>query len=213
MSFFKSNEKAYNLDNKINKKIKNIVKKDNILNYDREKELIEYITNFYMKNIDNYSTYYGNDLLKLVDEDNKVLLDMFNMNNLLLNLKELLDNYEYDKFINDDNYRRNIMYATLLNIIKIGGPYKGSEYGLIYSKAFNFDYSTSMMYASYDSSMLNERFIEFLNKYISLGGSTNVYWLPNYFKNDTKDKYIMEPLYEVVKYTNMFGKNEKILQK
>lgn len=212
MNFFKSNEKAYNLDYKIDKKIKNEIKKDNNLDFDSIKELIVMITNWHIEKINHISKYYEDDLLHIVDEDVEILLDIFDMNSFLPNIKESLTEYEYNKFVKDDDYRRNIMYVSLLNIINTGGPDIGSEYGLIFSKAFNFDYATSMMYASYDSSMLNKRLSEFINKYLSLGGSTNVYWLPNYFNDNEKDKYIMEPLYEVVKCIKMF-ENEKILHK
>lgn len=217
MALFKINDKAYNLDYKINKKLKNEIKKDNDLNFDNLKKLVTELTNWHIENSNNASDkLYEGDLLKLVDEDVKTLLDIFDMSSFLLNIKETLNETEYNKFVEDDTFRRNIMYAALLNIIKIGGAYKGSEYGLVFSKAFNYDYATSMMYASYSKSMLNERYIEFLNKYLSLGGSTNVYWLPNYFSDNEKNRYIMEPLYEVIKYTKLFGKineNEKILQK
>lgn len=212
MMLFRSNEKAYNLDYKIGKRLREEIKIDDSLTYDNEEKLINLLADWHIKKMDHYSNYYENDLLKIANEDTKILLDMFDMNSFMEFLKGKIENYEYDKFENNYTYRRNIMYVALLQIIKNGGAYKGSEYGLIFSKAFNFDYATSMMYASYDSSMLNERFIEFLNKYLEIGGSLNTYWLPNYFSNNTKNKYDMEPLYEVYKYTKMFG-NEKILHK
>ena len=64
----------------------------------------------------------------------------------------------------------------------------------------NFDISIPMTYASYDGSLNNPRLKEFINKYIELGGSKYVYWLPNYFSKDIKNRFVMEELGDVINY-------------
>ncbi len=202
MKFISSVEKAYNLDIKKERKINEIIKKDKTLNKDEINKIISIISAWSICRYQNASKELYNEfnMLKLASENIKLLLEIFNMNSLNANLKEVLSKGEYEKFIKDDAYRREILYLALLQIINQGGKTYGAEYGLVYAKTFNFDLSTPLHYASYDEGMNDPRLKEYINTYLKLGGSKNVYWLPSYYSENKKQKYNMEELKYVIDY-------------
>lgn len=202
MKFISSVEKAYNLDIKKERKINEIIKKDKTLKKDEINKIISIISAWSICRYQNASKELYNEfnMLKLASENIKLLLEIFNMNSLNANLKEVLSNDEYEKFIKDDAYRREILYLALLQIINQGGKTYGAEYGLVYAKTFNFDLSTPLHYASYDEGMNDPRLKEYINTYLKLGGSKNVYWLPSYYSENKKQKYNMEELKYVIDY-------------
>lgn len=202
MKFISSIEKAYNLDIKKERKINEIIKKDKTLNKDEINKIISIISAWSICRYQNASKELYNEfnMLKLASENIKLLLEIFNMNSLNANLKEVLSKGEYEKFIKDDAYRREILYLALLQIINQGGKTYGAEYGLVYAKTFNFDLSTPLHYASYDEGMNDPRLKEYINTYLKLGGSKNVYWLPSYYSENKKQKYNMEELKYVIDY-------------
>lgn len=202
MKFISSVEKAYNLDIKKERKINEIIKKDKTLNKDEINKIISIISAWSICRYQNASKELYNEfnMLKLASENIKLLLEIFNMNSLNANLKEVLSKDEYEKFIKDDAYRREILYLALLQIINQGGKTYGAEYGLVYAKTFNFDLSTPLHYASYDEGMNDPRLKEYINTYLKLGGSKNVYWLPSYYSENKKQKYNMEELKYVIDY-------------
>lgn len=211
MKLFKNSyEKAYNLDLKINNIIKDIKKNNSSLDEEELRRLIDGFTDWFMNqsNITSTNMYKENDMLKFALEKQEVLLQNFNMNLLLKYLKESSLEHYHNKIVDDDLFRRKILYCTLLNTIKVGGRYKGAEYGLVFSKTFGFDLSIPLHYASYDSRMDNKRLKEYIDTYIELGGSKHVYWLPNYFDNDKKSKYCMEELEYVISYIDNLSKDK-----
>lgn len=229
MNIFRSIDyKTYDIDTKINNQIKSIrknylVKKIN----DEEKKAdnsalsyaIDKISTWYLirfENVLHMINESNRDLLKVVDLDKRFLLDVFCMNDLTKSLENTLTSEQKKLFENNFEFRRNILYCSLLDIIKKGGPFSGSEFGLVFSKMFNFDYSIAMHYASYDSSFYNPRLKEFINKYLELGGCKQVYWLPNYFSDDEKERFCLEELEDVIRISDCYEKGiygERPIQK
>lgn len=210
--FFKSNEKFYNLDIKKEKLIKNLIKQDNRLNEKNLNGLVNMISIYHtnqFKNIPN-QLYHNQDkdLIDVSKESRDLLLQIFNMNELYKILKEST-NYEKQRFEQDDNFRRNIMLASLYDIISSNGKYRGAEYGLIFAKAFNYNISVPMQYASYDG-MFDERFIKYVDTYLGLGGTDKMYWLPSYFDMNKKNKYDMEELYKVIDIISSYLNENKV---
>lgn len=202
---------TYDLDEKIEKQIRKIIKtyfkkkkkmEDKIEDKITLKNMIDEIAENHIIKFDMYTNSYSNenDLLEIASENKKFILDIFDMNKLIKILETVSTKEEIELFNNNDEFRREVLYTSLLEIIKIGGANKGSEYGLVFAKAFNFDISIPMTYASYDGSLNNPRLKEFINKYIELGGSKYVYWLPNYFSKDIKNRFVMEELGDVINY-------------
>lgn len=206
--FFKNSN---NLDVKKEKAIKKLIKEDSNLNEKNLNGLINFIaiyhTNQFKRIPEKLYHNQNKDLIDVSTESNDLLLQIFNMNELYKVLNEN-SNYEKQKFEYDDNFRRKIMNVALYEIISLNGKEKGSEYGLIFAKMFNFSLELPMQYASYDG-MYDERFIKYVDTYLGLGGSTTLYWLPNYFDNIEKNKYDMEDLNEIVyKLKNYLNKNK-----
>ena len=198
MFFKNSTARIYNLENKKQRKIKQLRKQDNQLNITNLDELINTVAIYHINQfrlLPNQLYNNNADLIDISKESKELLLEVFNINRLY---RVLNNNYNYEKhkFENDDEFRRSVMNAVLYQIIEIGGKEKGPEYGLIFSKIFNYKIELPMQYASYNS-IYDERFIKYIDTYLELGGSDNIYWLPNYFE-DNKNKYNMEPLYEII---------------
>lgn len=202
MKFISATEKAYNLELRKKRYLNKIIKKDDTLNIDTIDKIISIITAWSICRYSNASKelYNDNNLLKLANEEKKLLLEIFNMNSLLNNLKNVLDEQEYTKFSNDDSYRRNIMFSSLFQIIIQGGKTYGAEYGLVFAKTFNFDLAIPMHYASYEQGMRDPKLKEFIEVYLKSGGSKDVYWLQSYYSEDKKNKYNMEELEYVIKF-------------
>jgi hypothetical protein len=215
---------AYDLDERVERQMRKIIKtylkkkktmEDKIEDKITLKNIIDEIADNHMTKLDIYTNFYSNqnDLLEIASKDNKFILDIFDMNNFIKILETIATSEEIDLFINNDQFRRNILYASLFKIIKDGGAYRGAEYGLLFAKAFNFDIAIPMTYASYDSSMSNPRLKEFIDKYFELGGSINTYWLPNYYSNNIKNKYNMLELQEVVGFIDYLKDNKSYYKK
>lgn len=215
---------TYDLDEKIEKEIRKIIKtyfkkkklmEDKIEDKITLKNMIDEIAENHMTKLDMYTNVYSNqsDLLDIANFSKKEILDIFDMNKLIKILETLATKEEMELFNKNDKFRRDVLYVSLLEMIKLGGANKGSEYGLIFSKAFNFDLSIPMTYASYDSSLNNPRLKEFIDKYIELGGNTQVYWLPNYFSKNIKNRFVMEELNDVIDYIENYSDNKKSYSK
>ena len=202
MKFISSTEKVYNLEIKKEKQINELLKKDKTLSEQEVNILISIITAWSICKYSNASKelYKDSNMLKLAREDKKLLLEIFNMNSLLGNLNKVLKEEEYQRFLNDDSYRRKIMYLSLLQIINQGGKTYGAEYGLVFAKTFNFDLATPMHYASYEDGMSDPRLKEYIEVYLKLGGSKDVYWLPSYYSDNKKQKYNMEELSYIINF-------------
>lgn len=198
MFFKNTNDKIYNLDNKKQKIIKNLIKEDIQLNDLSLNELINLVALYHNNKFRQIpAQLYDNngDLIDVSKESKELLLEIFNIDELYKMIDEN-SNYEKEKFEKNDVFRRNIMNAALYQIIMLGGKEKGPEYGLIFAKMFNYDIEVPMQYASYDG-IYDVRFIKYVDTYLGLGGSNSIFWLPNYFSENKKDKYVMEPLYEI----------------
>lgn len=215
---------TYDLDEKIEKEIRKIIKtyfkkkklmEDKIEDKITLKNMIDEIEENHMTKLDMYTNVYSNqsDLLDIANFSKKEILDIFDMNKLIKILETLATKEEMELFNKNDQFRRDVLYVSLLEMIKLGGANKGSEYGLIFAKAFNFDLSIPMTYASYDSSLNNPRLKEFIDKYIELGGNTQVYWLPNYFSKNIKNRFVMEELNDVIDYIENYSDNKKSYSK
>lgn len=202
MKFISSTEKTYNLELKKEKQINELLKKDKSISKEEVEKIISIITAWSICRYSNASKelYKDSNMLKLASEDKKLLLEIFNMNSLLGNLNKVLKEEEYQRFLNDDSYRRKIMYLSLLQIINQGGKTYGAEYGLVFAKTFNFDLATPMHYASYEDGMSDPKLKEYIDVYLKLGGSKDVYWLPSYYSDNKKNKYDMEELRYVMSF-------------
>lgn len=202
MKFISSTEKAYNLELKKEKQINELLKKDKSISKEEVEKIISIITAWSICRYSNASKelYKDSNMLKLAREDKKLLLEIFNMNSLLGNLNKVLKEEEYQRFLNDDSYRRKIMYLSLLQIINQGGKTYGAEYGLVFAKTFNFDLATPMHYASYEDGMSDPKLKEYIDIYLKSGGSKDVYWLPSYYSDNKKNKYNMEELRYVMSF-------------
>ena len=212
MKFRTSNEKSYNLEYKIEKGIMNLIKADNKIDKKNLEQLVNKVAYHHIDQFTNVpKKLYPNDNKDLVDiakEPQENLLKIFNIDRLYKSLN-LNPNYVVKKFENNDEFRRKVMKISLYKIISSGGKNYGSEYGLIYAKTFNFLLDTPMRYVSYKDGILDERFIKYVDTYLELGGSPNVYWLKNYFSDNTKAKYDIEELGEVIKILNLYLKERK----
>lgn len=202
MKFISSTEKAYNLELKKEKQINELLKKDKSISKEEVEKIISIITAWSICRYSNASKelYKDSNMLKLAREDKKLLLEIFNMNSLLGNLNKVLKEEEYQRFLDDDSYRRKIMYLSLLQIINQGGKTYGAEYGLVFAKTFNFDLATPMHYASYEDGMSDPKLKEYIDIYLKSGGSKDVYWLPSYYSDNKKNKYNMEELRYVMSF-------------
>ena len=204
MRFRSSLEKSYNLTYKIQKNIKKLLKKQPELEEDKIYKLINDIVMWHINNFDQAAdTLYQGDLLKLARDNQKLLLDIFNMNNFLEKIKNDYDKLYYDNF-SKYNIRRELFKNVLYKIIEDNPNGKGSEYGLLFAKAFNFDLSIPMRYASYEQGLFDPRFIEYVKTYKELGG-TNTYVLSDYYKKKNSSKYNMEELNDVIYNLKLHG--------
>ncbi len=197
-------DKVYDLDERIDKVIKAMIKHDKSLDSKKIKRIVSDMANWHIQKSDSaaLSLYGEKDMLKLVMEDKKMLLDIFDMNSYLTKLSnEITDDY-YEKML-DDDFRRKIVKCSLFESIKLGGLNKGCEYGLVLARIFNFDLAIPMTYASYDNGVLDEGFNKCVDTYLQLGGSSNIYVLNSYFKGNRKDKYNMDDLNEDIKILKM----------
>lgn len=206
----------YNLEYRIEKEEKKLLKKDSKLSKSELDELINLVA-YYHKNQfmhvpkELYKTN-DKDLVDLAREDQKLLIEIFDNNNLY-NLLDRHKNYAKEKFKNEDNFRRKVLELSLYEIIEQNGKGKGSEYGLLFAKIFNFDIALPMSYASYDG-IFDPKFVKFYSTYLDLNGSKNIYLFPNYYSGDPKSKYNMEDLSELdlryKSYLNKYKVNSKI---
>lgn len=213
MKFISATEKAYNLEIRKARKINKMLKNDKKLDKEIIEKLVSIISAWSICKYNNASMklYKENNMLKLASEDQKLLLQIFDKNNLLNNLEKILEIKDYEKLSNDDTYRRNIMYLSLLQMIIQGGKTYGAEYGLVFAKTHNFDLSTPMHYASYEKGMSDLRLKEYIDVYLKSGGSKNVYWLPKYYSEDKKSKYNMEELEYVINFLEINKEKQKKL--
>ena len=217
MKINKTCDLNFKIENKLKESYKNYIEKNknSINEYENIsilKRVVEEIANWHIWHTEVYSEYLKKEqLLDLAYEDKKILLDVFDMNKLMAKLDIIMSEKIKDLFNKNDEFKRNVMYISMLRIIEIGGKDKGSEYALIFAKAFNFDYGVTMQYASYSGSMTDPRLIKFIETYLNLGGSTKVYWLPNYF--DEKDRYNMEELEYIIKVNKELNKVQKTYKK
>lgn len=204
MGIFKSSyDKVYNLNIRIDNIIKKEVKKDPNLDIIKLNTLIDIIFSWFVHNINNASNKMYNeiDMLKIIDEDQKILLNIFNMSSLLNRVKiDPMLCKICDKLVNNDGFRRRMLYASLLKTIETKGAYLGAEYGLVFAKTFNFNLAIPTHYASYDSKITNPRLKEYISKYLELGGNKYICLLPYYFNNDKKTKYYMNKNIHMIKY-------------
>ncbi|MBE6159907.1 MAG: hypothetical protein E7157_02545 [Lactobacillales bacterium] len=215
MKFISATEKAYNLELKKERKMNKMLKSDKSLNKETIEKIVSIISAWSICRYNNASKklYKENNLLKLASEEQKVLLQIFDKNSLFNNLEKVLEKYEYNKFKEDDNYRRSVMYLSLIQIIIQGGKTFGAEYGLVFAKTHNFDLATPMHYASYENGLTNPKLKEYIDVYLKSGGSKDVYWLPTYYSENKKDKYSMEELGYIIKYLelNNLEKQKKLM--
>lgn len=215
MKFRSAIEKAYNLEVKKERKINKMLKSDKSLNEKVMEKIISIISAWSIckYNSETKELYNENNMLKLASEDQKLLLKLFDNNGLLNYLEKVLEKEEYAKLKNEDNYRRDIMYLSLIQIIIRGGKTYGAEYGLIFAKTHNFDLAIPMHYASYEQGIKDPKLKEYIDTYLKLGGSKNVYWLPTYYSENKKNKYDMEELEYVINYLelNEYAKQKKLV--
>lgn len=200
--FFKNSEKTYNTDCIKNEIIRKITKSERTVVAHEISLLIDRLTYWYIErmNMACRELYVdGGDILDLANEDKKVLLDIFDQNNLFQRLNEE-KTYESKLFICDDDFRRKILYGTLYNIISRTGKRYGAEYGLVFAKTYNFDLSIPMHYVSYENGITDKNLRKYVNTYIELGGPLETYVLPKYY--DTKDRYDVEELRSIITYFN-----------
>lgn len=217
MNLFKSINKTFDLDYKIDYKIKEIMKKyikkdkNSIEEYENIaiiKSAINEIAKWNIFRLDlSKQLLNKEDLLDLALDEKTLLLDMFNMNQLVERLNIIFTDEQKNLFEYNDQFKRDLMYCAMLRMIQMGGRYKGSEYALIFAKIFNYDYSIAMQYASYDGNSINPKFKKFIEIYLELGGSKNVYWLPNYF--DKESRFIMEELESVIYFNESYYEYKK----
>lgn len=218
MNFFRSTNKSFDLNYKIDNKVKEMYKnyfkksKNNIDEYVCISTLNSCINEIAKWNIFRFDfsqqALNKEEIIDFTLEDQKTLLDLFNMNQLVERLKFMFDDEQTNLFEYNDKFKRDLMYCAMLKMIQLGGRNKGSEYALIFAKMFNFDYATAMQYASYDGDQRNPRFRKFLNTYLELGGTDKVYWLPKYF--DKEDRFVMEELEDVISFVETFYEVQKI---
>ena len=209
MFFKNSMDKTFDLQQRKQKVIKDLIKNDSRLKEISLNELINTISIYHTNKFVNSSKelYNSNDLIDVAKESKELLLKIFNMDELYKKLgKE--KSYEIEKFEYNDDFRRKVMNASLYQIISMNGKEKGPEYGLIFAKMFNYSLELPMQYASYNG-MFDERFIKYLDTYLGLNGSSNIYLLPNYF-DDSNDKYYMEDLGEVIELVKAYLKANKV---
>lgn len=212
MKFRSATERAYNLELKKERKINQMIKNDKSLDKEQLEKIISVISAWSICRYNNASKelYNENNIIKLASEEQKILLQIVDKSNLLNNLGKVLEFDEYNKFKEDDIYRRDVMYLSLIQIIIQGGKTKGAEYGLVFAKTHNFDLAIPMHYASYEQGMKDPKLKEYIDTYLKSGGSKNVYWLPSYYSENKKNKYDMEELDYVINYLQL---NEYVKQK
>lgn len=201
MSLFRTNEKAYDLAVIKEELIKKLIKEDKKLNKEELSNLIEETTNWHIRKMDYFKNelYKDESLLNLALESKQLLLEMFDNNSLFQHLF-VQKSYENKKFINDDQFRRKVLLATLYNVINKGNKQYGSEYGLVYSKTYNFDLTIPFRYVSYSNGMVDPELKKYIDVYSNLGGPIDTYFLPKYFESDKKDRYDIEFLSTILTY-------------
>lgn len=153
----------------------------------------------------------GKDLIDLAKEDIKLLSEIFDINNLY-HMLDCSKNELTDKFKEEYEFRRRVLGITLYKILSKFGKEKGPEYGLLFAKIHNLNIALPMTYASYNG-MFDEKFLKFFETYKSIGGPSNIYWLPNYYDNDPKSKYNMEDLSELGPQLEKYISKKKINSK
>ena len=118
---FKSSiEKNYNLKLVIKRLKKTLMKNNNKLSELHLDGLVNTVALYHKTQFENvpYRLYKNDnkDLVDLAKEDEKVLTELFNLNNLY-QLFKLNPDYAKEKFKTDDNFRRKVMYIALYEII------------------------------------------------------------------------------------------------
>ena len=191
MLFKYSYERAFNVELKLDKLEKNISKMSDCKKNEVDK-LINTVSSWYISRINGLN---NDDLLVYASLEKKKLLDYLNINGLF---NILNDNKINNKFKDDDSFRREILYASQFKILSVLGKSKGPEYLLIFEKIFNFNYETSVRYASYDTGIYGSEYIKFIDTYLRLGGSKDVYVFKDYYSGDENKKYNMEELSTII---------------
>jgi len=212
MKFKSATEKAYNLELRKERNLNCILKKNKTLNKEKIEKIVSIISAWSICRYNNASKELYNEInmLKLANEEQKLLLQIFDKSHLFANLEKVLEQDEVKKFLSDDNYRREVMFLSLIQIIIQGGKTYGAEYGLVFAKTHNFDLGVPMHYASYECGMNDPKLKEYIDAYLKSGGSKDVYWLPKYYEENKKNKYNMEELEYVINYLQL---NDYIKQK
>lgn len=215
MKFISATEKAYNLELRKERKLNSMIKKDKSLNKQTIEKIVSIISAWSICRYNNASKqlYKENNLLKLAREEQKLLLQICDKSRLFNNLEKVLEKCEYNKFKEDDTYRRDVMFLSLIQIIIQGGKTFGAEYGLLFAKTHNFDLATPMHYAAYEQGIKDPKLEEYIDVYLKSGGSKDVYWLPTYYSENKKDKYAMEELGYIINYLelNNYEKQKKLV--
>lgn len=125
--------------------------------------------------------------LDFIDLDIYKLLDIYNQNELSNILKQNINKNLFQKYEDDPMFKDEIHKCVLYHILK---EKKNVEYGLVFCKTFDLKLSFAMKYLPSDS--LNDE--ELIQKYIDNRGNTNIYFYPNYFNLNSKDKFCQENL-------------------
>lgn len=202
-------ERAFNIELKLDKLEKNVSKINDLKKFEVDK-LVNKVSSWYISKMNELTKNNNNDILDYATLSKLVLLNYLNFNGLL---QDFSDNKIEAKFKDDFSFRREILYATQYKILSVLGKSKGPEYALIFEKAFNFSYDTSIRYASYDTGIYGEEYMRFLDIYLKIGGSTGVYILKDYYSIDPTRRYNVEELTTIIdeirQYKNM-QKQKKI---
>lgn len=207
-AFRSSYEKSFNVERKLNKLESNLseyLKKKNIkLSTKQIDELVEIVSSWFISRVNEISNS-DYEVLDLVLEEQTRILDFLNINGLYKVLDKNKINVD---FINNDEFRREILFTTQYKILSVLGN-KGSEYVLLFEKAFNFDFEPAIRYASYDDGIFSEEYMRFLDTYLKLGGATNAYVLKDYYSGDENNKYCTEELSTIINEVREFKNMQK----
>ncbi len=212
----KSYDINFKIDNEVRKCCRKYIKCTNVvdeyMNISMLKGVIKNIAEWYMKNFDTLKEALNKEeLVDLALEDKELLMKHINIYQLKAQLLISLTYEQKELFVNNESFKRKMIYLSMLKIIELGGKDKGSEYALIFAKKYDLDYAPAMQYASYSGKITDERLKKFINIYLQLGGSKDVYWLPNYFKE--KNRYDMEELEDVIRINNELSSTQKKYKK
>ena len=202
-------KRSFNIESKLDKLEANVSKMYDI-NRSYIDKLVNKVSSWYISRMNELTKNNNNDILDYATLSKLVILDNLNFNGLL---QDFSDNKIEARFKDDFSFRREILFATQYKVLSVLGKSKGSEYALVFEKAFNFSYDPSIRYASYDTGIYGEEYMRFLDIYLKIGGSTGVYILKDYYSKDPIRRYNMEELTTIIdeirQYKNM-QKQKKI---